>query len=354
MSSENQDLIAFNPDENARLAIEKIEAARQALNTRSAPDKASASIQPHLREGATKLTKMLPKISFLRWFGIMVVINLFMRAYDIKLPKLGGSESGSWMSPIITGVLLLFIYLQMTSRHRNKQIQKHHASYLDDVMLPTFNRLQTNLSYTRDKSIYEKHQPFFEKNFTAFHAIKSEDMIEGDIDGVHIDLGEILVGIDRYINRENEVRYNAEHRFLFFAAEFNKNIQNETILHLKKFNTHYPAIVTTKRKSILLENQQFNDIYTTYAQDEIEARYILTPSFMEKIVQLSQEIHGCFWFQNNAMFFLGTGIKGEINLFDIDAETPVYEQAEATFMTVQSLMQLVKELNLSSIAWKSA
>lgn len=54
-------------------------------------------------------------------------------------------------------------------------------------------------------------------------------------------------------------------------------------LNIDVFDLHTKNRVTRKLDKILLEDRDFNENYNIYSDDQVAARYILTPTFMEKI-----------------------------------------------------------------------
>lgn len=54
-------------------------------------------------------------------------------------------------------------------------------------------------------------------------------------------------------------------------------------LNLDVFDLHTKNRVTRRLEKIFLEDREFNENYNIYSDDQVEARYILTPTFMEKI-----------------------------------------------------------------------
>lgn len=70
-----------------------------------------------------------------------------------------------------------------------------------------------------------------------------------------------------------------------------------------------------KYKKVMMEDQDFNNKFKTYAQDEHDAFYILTPSLMEKIKKLTGNIKGklLFCFIDNK---LHVGIQNNKDSFE--------------------------------------
>lgn len=80
-------------------------------------------------------------------------------------------------------------------------------------------------------------------------------------------------------------------------------------------------------EQISTEFVAFNDKFEVYAEKPLNAFYILTPPFMEKIIDVGQRLEGelslCFY-RNN----LYTAVNSNLNIFDPLVDVPLKEQQE--------------------------
>lgn len=79
-----------------------------------------------------------------------------------------------------------------------------------------------------------------------------------------------------------ETRYDTIFRGLFFSADFNKHFAG----HTKIFAGGTNFLSGLRRGLVKLEDPEFGRQFTVYSNDQIEARYILSPSLMERLKQL--------------------------------------------------------------------
>ncbi len=116
--------------------------------------------------------------------------------------------------------------------------------------------------------------------FSLIHAEEEYEETSTDADG----------------NRRSETQYRTIFRGLFFVADFNKHFSGRTLVRPK-------AVTFMSRlfgSHVALEDPQFNELFTVNSTDQIEARYIMTASLMEKFKVLRSKA-GAF----RASFFLG-------------------------------------------------
>jgi len=108
--------------------------------------------------------------------------------------------------------------------------------------------------------------------FSQIHAQRREEVVTRDKDG-HIYIDEYWVTVFRGI---------------LFVADFNKDFSSVVILRSRKrgFFNDIRGRLFRSSEEIVMENPEFNRFFTVYADDPIEVRYILTPTLMERLVQL--------------------------------------------------------------------
>ena len=82
---------------------------------------------------------------------------------------------------------------------------------------------------------------------------------------------------------------------ILFTADFNKNFNGVTVVRPKDFGSSMGAWFSKNlfsfgsKNLIQLENIDFEKTFVTYGADQVEARYILTPSMMERILALNKQ-----------------------------------------------------------------
>ena len=82
---------------------------------------------------------------------------------------------------------------------------------------------------------------------------------------------------------------------LFFVADFNKDFAGLTLvvprgdLRRRKILTFLKLEKLTAMKEVELENLSFMEKFAVLSTDEIKARYILTPSFMERLLEFTEK-----------------------------------------------------------------
>lgn len=107
---------------------------------------------------------------------------------------------------------------------------------------------------------------------------------------------------NRIRRRRKKPKYKRKFKGFLFLADFNKHFSGHTLLRDKKLKSfaHVKRVIhlflnrlLSKKEmdTIRLESKEFNDYFKTRTTDELEARYILTPNFMEKLVDFTKKRH---------------------------------------------------------------
>jgi hypothetical protein len=123
-----------------------------------------------------------------------------------------------------------------------------------------------------------------------FNRTKVEDLIQGNHQGVEFRMFECELGVvTRIHDREH---YSQVYNGLLFRFDFTKKFRGRT-LALKEGGTvsNFLKDFKIKGQRVKLEDPRFEKLFEVWSDDQIEARYLLTPTFMERIVELARTIH---------------------------------------------------------------
>lgn len=120
--------------------------------------------------------------------------------------------------------------------------------------------------------------------------VDGEDYIKGYYNGNYIQFSSLV--IKRGLNGHNSI---GVFRGRYLVCEFNKEFDSHTLVledslekHLGFFGQSIQDFVSNG-KLVRLENADFERRFVTYTTDQVEARYILSPSFMEKLMELDDK-----------------------------------------------------------------
>ncbi len=124
----------------------------------------------------------------------------------------------------------------------------------------------------------------------SYNVKKLEDQIKGDVRGVAFNLYEAKL-IKRTRDSKGRNRNVTVFRGLLCDFDFHKNFTGTTIItrdhtRLGNFFAKFGKI----GERIKLEDPEFEKKFEVYGTDQVESRYLLTPSFMERTRSLSNAV----------------------------------------------------------------
>lgn len=177
----------------------------------------------------------------------------------------------------------------------------------------------------------------------------AEDMIAGRVGATRFSFSEVHAEEKRVTHTgKSTTTYWADiFRGFLFVADFNKEFAGRTIVtrsHLFSFST--PG------QRARLEDPAFEKRFDVYTTDQIEARYILTPSLMKRITELDAAYDNrlTMSFHNASLV---VAIPDSVDHFEASVWRSVLNRNvfEREFGTIRQLVGIVDELNLNLRIW---
>lgn len=193
----------------------------------------------------------------------------------------------------------------------------------------------------------------------------SEDRIYGKIGLTDIDLCEQrLKKKETYRDSKGRTKTKIVEMFsgLVVSADFHKNFSGTMLIipditdsaSWKWMAKQLEIKTKGDQKLVKLENAEFEKIYSVYATDQIEARYILSPSFMERLIKMHQKLNSeskasiSLSFQNERMIM---AVNWRNNFFEYSFNKSVKEEVQETIDELKLCTDIVDELNLNTRIW---
>ena len=150
----------------------------------------------------------------------------------------------------------------------------------------------------------------------------TDDEFVGEYQGVKFRMSETKFPVNRFIGFTGVI----------LAFEANKSFESHTIIVSKLAPDRHHSF---KLEPVTLEDPKFCRDYNVYSSDQTEARYLITPSFMERFRKLKVAFKttdiACAFLKNKVIFALDSeGLSGlSKNLFEIDAYSAFTDDREA-------------------------
>ncbi|WP_096188483.1 DUF3137 domain-containing protein [Evansella halocellulosilytica] len=222
--------------------------------------------------------------------GIGVVIALMIH---FLIPSIG---TYVWMA-----VGAYIAYLGYTYYNNQKEIG---WDVKDMIVTDLVEFMNPNFTYEKNKYVSKSQFNYanvFKQNPDRY---SGEDLIKGYLEdeeeGVKTQLSFSEATAEKrikYKDKNGRVKYRYETIFkgLFFKVDFNKDTEGVTIVVPKQKRSIGTKVETLigkhknkqKLEDIELENVEFMEKFTVRSTDGISSRYILTPAFMNRLLEFS-------------------------------------------------------------------
>lgn len=198
---------------------------------------------------------------------------------------------------LLITVITAFSWLIITMPYANRVFLKYKEQWANvkKEVFPIICSKIPNCKYLTEYSIGYKMLQYL-KNTKLIKERKlvnfsfEEDRFQIEYNGHLIDIGEYCFGgIDKYdypLARFKNQTYAGSGYGLFVRMKIETKIKGKTVILRKLFKRDNLA---NTKESIILENDEFNKIFSVIASSQLEARKVLTPKFMQFLIDFSEE-----------------------------------------------------------------
>lgn len=245
----------------------------------------------------------------------------------------------------IATAIAAFIYYTCV----NNKSQELSTYYKEEVIARVLQYFCENAVFTPQQGIEES--VFRSCNlFTSPDRYHTEDLIQGRVDKTEFRCAEVhaeekKTQVDSK-GRTSQYWVDIFKGFLFIA-DFHKDFQGHTTVQR---NSLFKWSFRNSR--VKLENPDFEKTFDVYSTDQIEARYLLTPSMMERLLALEAQFNTGIMvsFQNSNIL---VAIPDSKNHFEANIWKPINDpsQIQDDFRTIHALISIIEELNLNTRIW---
>ena len=273
-------------------------------------------------------------------FAVSLALLFFVRANEVVL------------FTAIAGMVIGAVVIASGSHNRRKFYRCEIVPVLVKALLP-------DLKFSPEKGLSQSKFRSFDL-FGSFDRYSSEDHLTGTIGKTAITAAEVHIE-NRHRDKDGKTYYTTIFRGVIFIADFNKNFRSRTAVLPDTAEKLFGKLIgnflqqmniAKSGKLVKLENPEFEKKFAVYSQDPMEARYILTPQLMERLlkVQAAESSPIRVLFMNNNMILAFSRSSGWL-------EPPSWSDLanaavlEKTLYEVSNLLELVEELDLNTRIW---
>ena len=193
---------------------------------------------------------------------------------------------------------------------------KHYYTHIKNLVFPdVFKHINESFKYTAKKDDCIKH--IYKFGLTPKHTTcETEDYISGIHKGVRFHLLEAILRQVKQRGRSTHIE--TVFQGFFIRLEMNKNFKGRTVVFNQALGVNrswflgfgQKRLGSTPNQQVVLEDPEFNSKYQVFSDNQVEARYLLTPAFMERLKTLRQNLGAnyleCSFIENEVLIKVST------------------------------------------------
>ncbi|KEA46425.1 hypothetical protein CR66_00795 [Campylobacter mucosalis] len=214
------------------------------------------------------------------------------------------------------------------------------ADFKEYVMPKILKEIEPNLSYQRQNFI-DQNEFFATEIFsTDYSKYSGNDLMVGKVEDVLVKFSDVL--IKKEIQNDKQKDEIVVFCGICFIAKFNKKIKATTQVIDKMAKFSFGS-----GEKAVMDDILFERYFRTYTHDQVVARYLLTPKFMQNLCKLKELFKAPV-----CAVFMGENLYLYIDLrrdsFELDMKKPIdIDRLNAYKSEVKIFIDIVKVLNLN-------
>ena len=291
------------------------------------------------------LDRARKKVLFELFFGILLAVASPIIALYFFFGPVGLMAI---CFPVWIGVIIYFAI----------SIGKYKKSFKVGIIEQIIHAIDPNLIYDASKAVNRAHFKQSELFKTSWNEYKGDDYVQGMVGKTSLEFSEINV---QSVTTDSEGRRQASTVFkgLFLVADFNKSFQGKTFVlpdtaekYLGSIGSMLQSWNAARGELIKMEDVAFEKEFVVYGDDQIEARYILSTSLMERILAYKKKSNRPVY-----LSFIGSNVHVAISykksLFEprIFRSLLSFKPIQEYFEDLSLAIDLVEDLNLNTRIW---
>lgn len=241
--------------------------------------------------------------------------------------------------------------------------KEYRARFKKDVVREVFTLVDGDLAYRPDHKIPHTIYADSELFLKRVDRYRGDDYCSGRHGATDFEFSELHTEYKRTTTDSKGRRRTTWHTIfhgIFFSADFHKHIRSETFVLPDRSEKWFGKTIGQFFQSksfgrddlVKLENPEFEEHFVVYSNDQVDARYILTPDMMRRILDLREKVD-----KNVALAFKGTRVYVAVSygrrLFEprLFRSGIDFEQIEEFHTILDDTLGIVDGLNLNTRIW---
>lgn len=304
-------------------------------------------LHPDLQDLEADRKKLAKKLIFV---GIAIALVSLAITYLIFINSFSHSETD--FAPLFIGGIAFVWTKKLMSKDYTHEFK-------DNIIHPLIKQIDDSLKYSKNSSISQRHfqdSKLFRKDVDRYNG---NDLVQGDIDGVKLRFSDVHA---EYESRDSKGRSSWHTIFqgLFIVSDFNKDFQGQTTILPDKAEKLFGKMIgswlqrhnLSQESLIKMDDPTFEKHFVVYGTHQIEARYILTHSFMQRLLDYKKRVQVPLYisFIDNKIYL---ALEYNKDLFEptVFSSLLKFELIQEYIRTLQLALGIIEELKLNEKLW---
>jgi hypothetical protein len=304
------------------------------------------TLYPPLQKLEKDRKKLKNKI--LLYGGFYTTVTLFLAFYLLSL--------NSSIEPFL---FLGFAYFGLGAFVYKWLIKEYTHEFKAKIIEPLIKEIDSNLSYTPKMHIPEQHFTRSKLFTSSPDRVSGNDYVRGKIDGIEIEFSDFHAQ-KKHKDSKGRTSWSTMFQGLFIISEFNKNFKGTTVVLPDTAESTFGNYIGSwlqsnnfgRNELIKMDNIAFEKEFVVYATDQIEARYILTPLLMQKLLNYKKRSKEDTFISFNAnKIYLAIDYRKDLFEPSVFHSLLKYKIAMEYVETLHLAIGIVEELKLNQKLW---
>lgn len=249
-------------------------------------------------------------------------------------------------------IYLLFIAIVISRIFTISDENKYKNTYKHLIILEIFKKVFTNVNFFPDKGL----------NYDVFKTVdvikqpdkySTNDYIYATYNNIPFETADVHFE-EKHTNSKGRTYYTTMFQGQWYIFDFNKSFVSDVQIIDSGFGySSRKSFFKGNFNTIQLEDIEFNGLFNTYAKNDLDAFYLLTPHLLEKLKILKHSNMGelIFCFNNNKLHI---GVNNRRNSFEPNLYRPInIEEIERqTLQEIYDIISFINYLNLDNTLFR--
>ena len=238
-------------------------------------------------------------------------------------------------------------------------IKEYKSDFKEKIIAPLIHELDENLDYFPQLHVQDGYFTRSRLFTSRPDRVSGNDYIRGKIDGVPIEFSD-LHAEKRHKDSKGRTTWSTIFQGLFIVSEFNKHFKSQTVVLPDRAQRTFGDFIGnwlqannfSRNELVKMDNPAFEKEFVVYSNDQVEARYILTHTMMQKLLNYKKQTkHPLFVSFIGGSIYLAIEYNKDLFEASVFHSLLKYKIAMEYLKTLHLAVGVIEELKLNQKLW---